>query len=70
MISRTEVTNLGSNLFEGLEADVLANRHLPNSDGIMECTGTKLKNGDKLSIMDGNQDIYRYDSENKVWHKM
>lgn len=66
MITRTEVTNLGSNLFEGLEADVTAGLHLPNSDGIMECTGVKLKNGDKLYCMD-NGDTYSYDKENKKW---
>lgn len=70
MITRTELNSVGCSLYEGLEADVLANRHLPNSDGIMECTGYMLRNGDKLSIIDGDQDIYRFDGENKVWHKM
>lgn len=67
-ITRTEVTNLGSNLFEGLEEDVALNKHIPNNDGLMECTGIYLRNGDKLSIIDGNQDVYRYDGANKVWN--
>lgn len=54
------------NHFRGLSADVTSNKHLPNSKGIMECTGVKLLNGDELYCMD-NGDTYIYDLENKTW---
>ena len=54
--------------FRGLSTDVTANKHLPNADGVMECTNHKLKNGEELYIMD-NGDTYMYDEENKVWIK-
>lgn len=54
------------NHFRGLSADVTSNKHLPNSKGIMECTGVKLLNGDELyTFDDGN--VYIYDEENKAW---
>ena len=55
------------NHFRGLSADVTANKHLPNSAGVMECTGVKLTNGDELAVMDGSQDVYLFDEENMVW---
>ena len=54
------------NHFRGLSADITSNKHLPNSNGVMECTGVKLTNGDELYCMD-NGDTYLYDEENKVW---
>lgn len=54
------------NHFRGLSSDVTANKHLPNSNGVMECTGGKLTNGDELYCMD-NGDTYLYDEENKTW---
>ena len=55
------------NHFRGLSTDITANKHLPNSNGVMECTGVKLTNGDELAIMDGSQDVYLFDEENQVW---
>ena len=55
------------NHFRGLSADIAANKHLPNSEGVMECTGVKLTNGDELAIMDGSQDVYLFDEQNQVW---
>ena len=57
------------NHFRALSADITANKHLPNSNGVMECTGVKLTNGDELAIMDGSQDVYLFDEENQVWIK-
>ena len=43
------------NHFRGLSADITANKHLPNPNGVMECTGVKLTNGDELyTFDDGN----------------
>ena len=54
------------NHFRALSADITANKHLPNSNGIMECTGVKLTNGDELyTFDDGN--VYIYDEEHKAW---
>ena len=57
------------NHFRALSSDITANKHLPSSSGIMECTGVKLTNGDELAIMDGSQDVYLFDEENQVWIK-
>ena len=57
------------NHFRALNSDITANKHLPNHNGIMECTGVKLTNGDELAIMDGSQDVYLFDEENQVWIK-
>lgn len=54
------------NHFRGLSADVTANKHLPDADGVMTCTGTKLLNGDELYCMD-NGDTYIFDEENQIW---
>ena len=54
------------NHFRALSADITANKHMPNSKGVMECTGVKLTNGDELyTFDDGN--VYIYDEEHKVW---
>ena len=53
--------------FRGLSTDITANKHLPNSAGVMECTRVKLTNGDERAIMDGSQDVYLFDEENQVW---
>ena len=54
------------NHFRALSADITANKHLTNSDGVMECTGVKLTNGDELyTFDDGN--VYIYDEEHKTW---
>ena len=54
------------NHFRALSSDITANKHLPNSDGVMECTGVKLTNGDELyTFDDGN--VYIYDEEHKTW---
>ena len=56
------------NHFRALSADITANKHLPNSKGVMECTGVKLTNGDELyTFDDGN--VYIYDEENQAWIK-
>ena len=57
------------NHFRALSSDITANKHMPNSSGIMECTGVKLTNGDELAVMDGSQDVYLFDEENQVWIK-
>ena len=57
------------NHFRYLSTDITANKHMPNSSGVMECTGVKLTNGDELAIMDGSQDVYLFDEENQVWIK-
>lgn len=38
-ISRTEVTSLGSSLFECIEDDINNNRHVPNEEGLIESCG-------------------------------
>ena len=57
------------NHFRGLSTDIAANKHLPNTNGVMECTGVRLTNGDELAIMDDTQDVYLFDEENQVWIK-
>ena len=57
------------NHFRALSADITANKHMPNSSGVMECTVVKLTNGDELAVMDGSQDVYLFDEENQVWIK-
>ena len=57
------------NHFRALSTDITANKHLPNSKGVMECTAVKLTNGDELAVMDGSQDVYLFDEENQVWIK-
>ena len=69
MISLSGKSSDNINHFRGLSSDVTANKHLPNANGIMACTGTKLSNGDELAIMDGSQDVYLFDEENMVWIK-
>ena len=66
MISLSGKSSDNINHFRGLSSDVTANKHLPNANGIMACTGTKLSNGDELYCMD-NGDTYLYDEENKTW---
>ena len=67
MITLAGISSDYINHFRGLSADVTANKHLPNSTGVMECTGVKLTNGDELAIMDGSQDVYLFDEENQIW---
>ena len=57
------------NHFRALSSDITANKHMPNPNGVMECTGVKLTNGDELAVMDGSQDVYLFDEENQVWIK-
>ena len=68
MITLSGKSSDNINHFRGLSSDVTANKHLPNSKGIMLCTGTKLNNGDELYCID-NGDTYIYDAENIVWIK-
>lgn len=52
--------------FRCITADITASKHIPNENGIMVSTGTKLDNGDELYNM-STGDVYIYDEENKEW---
>ena len=67
MITKAGNSSEHINHFRGLSADVTANKHIPGVDGKLD--GTVVGNGDELAIMDGAQDVYLYDLENKVWLK-
>ena len=69
MITLAGISSDYINHFRCLSTDITANKHLPNANGVMECTGVKLTNGDELAIMDGSQDVYLFDEENQVWIK-
>ena len=65
MITKAGNSSEHINHFRGLSADVTANKHIPGADGKLD--GVVVGNGDELAIMDGSQDVYLYDYENKVW---
>ena len=67
MITKAGNANDYINHFRGLSADVTANKHIPDSNGKLD--GVLVGNGDELAIMDGAQDVYLYDFENRVWSK-
>ena len=67
MITKAGNANDYINHFRGLSADVAANKHIPDSNGKLD--GVLVGNGDELAIMDGAQDVYLYDFENRVWLK-
>lgn len=66
MISFVGHSNMTIQHFRGLSTDISKGDHLPNTNGVMECTGLKLVNGDELATID-TQEVYVYDEENKKW---
>lgn len=66
MITKAGTSNDIVNHFRGLKKDYDAGDHMPNSKGIMEVTGVKLKNGDELYLFDTKK-VFMFDEENVAW---
>lgn len=56
-------------LFNAINSDITSGLHLPTDKGTMKCNRIKLKNGDKILIMDTST-VLIYDLENKTWYEL
>ena len=56
-------------LFNAINQDIINGDHLPTDKGTMTCNLIKLKNGDKIFIMD-TATVLAYDLENKTWYEL
>lgn len=59
----------GTRLFNAINSDITSGLHLPTDRGTMQCNRIKLKNGDKILIMDTST-VLIYDLENKTWYEL
>lgn len=67
MITLTKIGKNEPNEYCCIQSDIANNLHAVTSEGVMESTKTKPKNGDVLIVMDTTT-IYLYDETNKEWH--
>lgn len=56
-------------LFNVINSDITSGLHLPTDKWTMQCNRIKLKNGDKILIMDTST-VLIYDLENKTWYEL